>query len=155
MTKNTDMGNKISKTLDAVFARVTFDLTKADIRQSYKDRIALEILREDGTMAYRALVSKLKDWGVVSGAASDREPHQDAAARRGGRSRGVPEAIPPKVARREQDGAQRLDGARAARYHGRHHDRHVADTRAIRYHGADNSVGHDRIDRSAATCNRR
>ncbi len=62
MTKNTDMGNKISKTLDAVFARVTFDLTKADIRQSYKDRIALEILREDGTMAYRALVSKLKDW---------------------------------------------------------------------------------------------
>ena len=62
MTKNTDMGNKISKTLDAVFARVTFDLTKADIRQSYKDHIALEILREDGTMAYRALVSKLKDW---------------------------------------------------------------------------------------------
>ncbi len=62
MTKNNNMGNKISKTLDAVFARVTFDLTKADIRQSYKDRIALEILREDGTMAYRALVSKLKDW---------------------------------------------------------------------------------------------
>ncbi len=62
MTKNNNMGNKTSKTLDAVFARVTFDLTKADIRQSYKDRIALEILREDGTMAYRALVSKLKDW---------------------------------------------------------------------------------------------
>ena len=56
MTKNTDMGNKISKTLDAVFARVTFDLTKADIRQSYKDRIALEILREIGRASCRERV---------------------------------------------------------------------------------------------------
>ena len=53
---------RISKTLEAVLARVTFDTTKADIRQSYKDHLALEILREDGSMGYRALASHLKDW---------------------------------------------------------------------------------------------
>ncbi len=56
------MDTKISKTLEAVFARVTFDTTKADIRHSYKDLLALEILREDGSMGYRALASQLKDW---------------------------------------------------------------------------------------------
>lgn len=56
------MDTKISKTLEAVFARVTFDTTKADIRQSYKDRLAMEIMREDGSMGYRAIASRLKDW---------------------------------------------------------------------------------------------
>ena len=55
---------RISKTLEAVLARVTFDTTKADIRQSYKDHLALEILREDGSMGYRALASHLKDWEI-------------------------------------------------------------------------------------------
>jgi len=55
---------RISKTLEAVLARVTFDTTKADIRQSYKDHLALEILREEGSMGYRALASHLKDWEI-------------------------------------------------------------------------------------------
>ena len=53
------MGNRISKISDAAMARTTFDLTKADIRQSYKDKLALELLREDGSMAYNTLSTML------------------------------------------------------------------------------------------------
>ena len=56
------MGNKISKTSDAAMARTTFGLTKRNARQSYKDMLALELLREDGTMAYNTLASMLKSW---------------------------------------------------------------------------------------------
>ncbi len=56
------MGNKISKILDDILARVAFDMTKRNIRHSFKDHIALEILREDGTMAHRVLAMKLKSW---------------------------------------------------------------------------------------------
>lgn len=56
------MGNKISKILDAILARVAFDMTKNNIRHSFKDHVALEILREDGTMAHRVLAMKLKHW---------------------------------------------------------------------------------------------
>ena len=53
------MGNRISKISDAAMARATFDLAKADIRQSYKDRLALELLREDSSMAYNTLSTML------------------------------------------------------------------------------------------------
>ena len=53
------MGNRISKISDAAMARATFDLAKADIRQSYKDKLALELLREDGSMAYNTLSTML------------------------------------------------------------------------------------------------
>ena len=56
------MKNKISKSLDAAFARVTFDLTKAEIGHSYKDFLALEILREKTSSAYHILAERLKDW---------------------------------------------------------------------------------------------
>ena len=56
------MRNRISKSLDAAFARVTFDLTKADIRHSYKDFLALEILREESSSAFHILAERLKDW---------------------------------------------------------------------------------------------
>lgn len=56
------MENKISKTCDAALARATFDLVKADIRNSYKDRLALVVLREKGSMAYNTLSTLLKDW---------------------------------------------------------------------------------------------
>ena len=56
------MGNNISKILDAVLARVAFDLTKNNIHYSFKDHIALELLREDATMAHRVLAMKLKSW---------------------------------------------------------------------------------------------
>lgn len=52
---------KVSKILDATFARATFDLSKANIRHSYKDHLALEILRNDSSMAYNILALTLKD----------------------------------------------------------------------------------------------
>lgn len=55
------MENKISKILDDILSRVAFDLSKRDIRISYKDHIALEILQEQSSMAYHLLASTLKD----------------------------------------------------------------------------------------------
>ncbi len=52
---------KVSKILDATFARATFDLSKANIRHSYKDHLALEILRNDSSMAYNILALTLED----------------------------------------------------------------------------------------------
>ena len=43
-------------------ARTTFGLTKRNARQSYKDMLSLELLREDGTMAYNTLATMLKSW---------------------------------------------------------------------------------------------
>lgn len=53
------MGNNISKASDAALARVTFYLSKADIRHSYKDYLAIELLNEDGSMALHALSVKI------------------------------------------------------------------------------------------------
>ena len=60
------MGNRISKTSDAAIARTTFDLVKADTRQSYKDKLALELLREDGSMAYNTLTTLLKEGEITT-----------------------------------------------------------------------------------------
>lgn len=49
------MKTKVSKTLEALFARITFDLSKADIRHSYKDHLAVELLRNDTSLAYNIL----------------------------------------------------------------------------------------------------
>lgn len=56
------MRNNISKILDSTLARVAFDMTKNNIRHSFKDHIALEILRNDETMAYQVLSLGLKQW---------------------------------------------------------------------------------------------
>lgn len=55
------MENKISKILDSLLVRVAFDLSKADSRHSYLDRITLEILRDDSSMAYRLLSLRLNE----------------------------------------------------------------------------------------------
>ncbi len=49
------MKTKVSKPLDSIFARATFDLLKSNIRHSYKDHLAAELLRNDTTMAYNIL----------------------------------------------------------------------------------------------------
>jgi len=49
------MQTRISKTLEAIIARVTFDVSKSNTKSSYKDRLALEILREEGALAYQML----------------------------------------------------------------------------------------------------
>ena len=56
------MENRNSNILEAILARVAFDLTKNKIHHSYKDHIALELLREDSTMAHRVLAMKLESW---------------------------------------------------------------------------------------------
>ncbi len=53
---------KISKTLEGVIARTAFDTTKAGIGHSLKDFLMLEILHEEGSLAYQILSSRLKDW---------------------------------------------------------------------------------------------
>lgn len=53
---------KISKALEGVIARTTFDTAKAKLDHSLKDSLMLQILREGGSMAYRMLAAHLKDW---------------------------------------------------------------------------------------------
>lgn len=59
------MENNISKILDAILSRTAFDLTKRNIHQSYKDHLALCLLQEEGSMAYRLLSIKLKEWELL------------------------------------------------------------------------------------------
>ena len=53
---------KISKTLEGISARAAFNTTKAGIDHSLKDFLMLEMLREEGSLAYQLLSSRLKDW---------------------------------------------------------------------------------------------
>ncbi len=53
---------KISKTLEGIIARVAFQTTKAEISHSLKDFLAMELLREEGSLAYQLLSSRLKEW---------------------------------------------------------------------------------------------
>ncbi len=58
------MQTKISKTLEAVLARAAFNTAKAGVTHSLKDHLALELLREEGSLAYQLLSARLKDWEV-------------------------------------------------------------------------------------------
>ena len=53
---------KISKTLEGIIVRAAFNTTKAGIDHSLKDFLMLEMLREEGSLAYQLLSSRLKDW---------------------------------------------------------------------------------------------
>ena len=53
---------KISKTLEGIIARAAFNTTKAGMTHSLKDILTLELLREEGSLAYQLLSSRLKDW---------------------------------------------------------------------------------------------
>ncbi len=56
------MQPKISKRLEALIARATFNAAKAAVKSSLKDRLLLEILDEGDSLACRLLSSRLKDW---------------------------------------------------------------------------------------------
>ena len=56
---------KISKTLEGIIARAAFNTTKAGIDHSLKDFLMLEMLREEGSLAYQLLSSRLKDWEMA------------------------------------------------------------------------------------------
>ena len=47
------MQPKISKTLEGIIARSAFNTTKAGMTHSLKDFLTLELLREEGSLAYR------------------------------------------------------------------------------------------------------
>ena len=53
---------KISKTLEGLIARAAFHTTKAMINHSLKDFLVLELLREEGSLAYQLLASHLQAW---------------------------------------------------------------------------------------------
>ncbi len=82
---------KISKTLEGLIARAAFQTTKAGIRHSLKDFLTLELLREEGSLAYQLLSARLQDWelhqvrqrierailAVDSADRPDTQPHTD------------------------------------------------------------------------------
>ena len=53
---------KISKTLEGLIARAAFQTTKAMIDHSLKDFLTLELLREEGSLAYQLLATRLQPW---------------------------------------------------------------------------------------------
>lgn len=55
------MQTKISKTLEGLIARTAFDTSKQGETRWLKDRLLLEIVREEGSLAYQLLSARLKD----------------------------------------------------------------------------------------------
>ena len=53
---------KISKILEGIIAQTTFDTSKKGIKHSLKDHLMLAILNYEGSLAYKSLEYKLKDW---------------------------------------------------------------------------------------------
>lgn len=53
---------KISKTLEGLIARAAFNTTKAGMTHSLKDFLALEMLHEEGSLAYQLLTARLREW---------------------------------------------------------------------------------------------
>lgn len=56
------MQTKISKTLEGLIARTAFDTSKQGETRWLKDRLLLEMIREEGSLAYQLLSARLKDW---------------------------------------------------------------------------------------------
>ena len=56
------MYDNISKTLEAIIARVAFHTTKSAINYHLKDRLTLAILEEEGSLAYQLLSGRLQPW---------------------------------------------------------------------------------------------
>lgn len=56
------MQPKISKSLEGIVARTLFQTTKEGIDRALKDRLVLEMLREEGSLAFQLLAARLKDW---------------------------------------------------------------------------------------------
>ena len=56
------MYDNISKTLEAIIARVAFHTTKTAIHHHLKDRLTLAILEEEGSLAYQLLTGRMQPW---------------------------------------------------------------------------------------------
>ncbi len=55
---------KISKILDGIVARSTFNRLKGGENTSFKDRLFLDIVESEGSVAYQFLLEKMQDWQV-------------------------------------------------------------------------------------------
>lgn len=53
---------KLSKTLEGIIARTAFKTTKEGIRHALKDFLTLELLAEEGSLAYQLLSSRMEAW---------------------------------------------------------------------------------------------
>ena len=53
---------KLSKTLEGILARTAFQTTKEGIRHALKDFLMLELLRQEGALAYQLLSERLQAW---------------------------------------------------------------------------------------------
>ena len=53
---------KISKTLEGIIARTAFNTTKEGLRHALKDRLLLELLHDEGSLAYQILSARMKEW---------------------------------------------------------------------------------------------
>lgn len=53
---------KISKPLENMMARVVFDTTRRGVSSTLNDRLALEILHNEGALAYQLLTAHLRQW---------------------------------------------------------------------------------------------
>lgn len=53
---------KISKPLENMMARVVFDTTRRGVNSTLNDRLALEILHNEGALADQLLTAHLRQW---------------------------------------------------------------------------------------------
>lgn len=55
---------KLSKTLEGIIARTAFTTTKRGIRHALKDHLMLELLAEEGALAYQLLSERMEAWAL-------------------------------------------------------------------------------------------
>ncbi len=55
---------KVSKILDGIIARSAFDRLRSGESISFKDRLFLDIIESEGSLAYQFLLGKLQDWQI-------------------------------------------------------------------------------------------
>ncbi|MCH5335763.1 MAG: ATP-dependent Clp protease ATP-binding subunit [Alistipes sp.] len=74
------MQTKISKSLEGAIARTAFDASKSAVNRSLKDYLMLELLRDEGSLAYQILASRLNGSDIQSLRASIEREAAAAAA---------------------------------------------------------------------------
>lgn len=58
------MKPKISQTLENIMARVVFETTRRGVNTLLKDRLALEILKTESSLAHQLVAARLRDWEI-------------------------------------------------------------------------------------------
>ena len=139
---------KISKTLEGLIARSAFNTTKAGITHSLKDFLALELLREEGSLAFQLLSARLRDWEFYQIRLRIEREVASAKAKADDRSSGgvLPQLL-RRTARHVGRSAERHDGSRPAVHRRRPHDGHRTRTGNVRHHAGDDRRGVAQIRR--------